>query len=91
MLNCIQRFHYKESGKARSLQKIVSMVFAKCIQQIMFWKKPSASAFQLCMCSMQAMIEEMRTGQPYALPKEGIAQSKLAAGPTTIEDLVSSS
>lgn len=37
---------------------------------------------------MQAMIEEMRTGQPYVLPQEGIAQTKLAAGPTTIEDLV---
>lgn len=40
-----------------------------------------------CMCSMQAMIQEMRTGQPYA-PPAGIAQPKLAAGPTTIEDLV---
>ncbi|KAL3140672.1 Dynein assembly factor 3, axonemal, variant 2 [Trebouxia sp. C0010 RCD-2024] len=37
--------------------------------------------------NVTAMIEEIRTGQPYALPKEGIAQSKLAAGPTTIEDL----
>ncbi len=37
---------------------------------------------------MQAMIEEMRTGQAYTLPKEGMARSKLAAGPTTLEDLV---
>lgn len=40
------------------------------------------------MCSMQAIIEEMRTGQPYDLPEAGIVQPKLAAGPTTIEDLV---
>ena len=37
---------------------------------------------------MQAMIEEMRTGRPYELPKEGMTRSKLAAGPTTLEDLV---
>jgi len=37
---------------------------------------------------VQAMIEEMRTGKPYELPKEGMARSKLAAGPTTLEDLV---
>lgn len=37
--------------------------------------------------NVTAMIEEMRTGQPYVLPQEGIAQTKLAAGPTTIEDL----
>ena len=35
------------------------------------------------------MIEEMRTGKAYELPKEGMARSKLAAGPTTLEDLVS--
>lgn len=34
------------------------------------------------------MIEEMRTGEAYELPKEGMARSKLAAGPTTLEDLV---
>ena len=39
---------------------------------------------------MQAMIEEMRTGKPYELPKEGMTRSKLAAGPTTLEDLVNS-
>ena len=37
---------------------------------------------------VQAMIEEMRTGKPYELPQEGITRSKLAAGPTTLEDLV---
>ena len=37
---------------------------------------------------MQAMIEELRTGQPYKLPKEGFVRSKLNAGPTSIEDLV---
>ncbi len=34
------------------------------------------------------MIEEMRTGKAYEVPKEGMARSKLAAGPTTLEDLV---
>ena len=37
---------------------------------------------------LQAIIEEMRTGKPFVLPKEGMARTKLAAGPTTIEDLV---
>ncbi|KAL0034805.1 hypothetical protein WJX77_007961 [Trebouxia sp. C0004] len=37
--------------------------------------------------NVTAIIEEMRTGKPYELPKEGMARSKLAAGPTTLEDL----
>ncbi len=37
---------------------------------------------------VQAIIEEMRRGKAYELPKEGMARSKLAAGPTTLEDLV---
>ncbi|DBA71332.1 TPA: Dynein assembly factor 3, axonemal [Trebouxia sp. C0005] len=37
--------------------------------------------------NVTAMIEEMRTGEAYELPKEGMARSKLAAGPTTLEDL----
>ena len=49
---------------------------------------PYKYAWHICVCSMQAMIEEMRTGQPYVLPKEGITPPKLAAGPTTVEDLV---
>ncbi|DBB17927.1 TPA: Dynein assembly factor 3, axonemal [Trebouxia sp. C0006] len=37
--------------------------------------------------NVTAIIEEMRRGKAYELPKEGMARSKLAAGPTTLEDL----